>query len=361
MNYKKFTLIFLLLITTFLAFNFFTWKLATQHILERKDGYVTGDLARVGYITNILHKRKNQNNLSKEHFEPNNYNYEKIDMLTLGDSFSNGAGGGLNRYYQDYIATYTNFNILNINKYKKLNDINTILALSNSGWLKKSGVKYVIYESVQRKVVDRLTVNINFNTKYSVDDIEKFYNFNQSKAYSSLTIPKVSFINNGNFKYILYNFLYKFSKNAFISSTHIATTNKKMFSVEPYNKFLFYKKEISSIRKNTSKNLNIVNENLNKLSIVLKRQGIKLIFMPVVNKFDLYSPYITNNTYIKDPFFETFRKLKKKYIFIDTKSILSKELKKDKIDVFYIDDTHWSYKASNVIAKVIKEKLDNYK
>jgi len=357
MNNKKFIVIFLAIIASFVAFNFITWNVATKHILERHNNYITGDLARVGYITNILHKRKNDTNLSKQHFEINNYNFEKLDMLTLGDSFSNGAGGGLNRYYQDYIATNLDFNILNINNYKKNSNINTILILLNSGFLKNAGVKYVLYESTQRKVVDRLTMNIKFDINTSLENINQYYNFGKTKkSQSSLKIPKNYFINNGNFKYIIYNILYNFSDHAFISKTYIAATNQNMFSVKPYNKFIFYKGDLTSIHKNIPKNLKIVNDNLNKLDYKLKQQGIKLIFMPVVGKYDFYSAYIPNNKYPKDPFFDIFRKLKKKYIFIDTKSILSKELKKNKKDIFYADDTHWSYKASKIIAKNILKK-----
>jgi len=358
MNYKKFIQMFLLVIVIFLTFNFLTWNLATKYILERNEGYITGDLARMGYITDVLYKRKNVNNLQKKHFEVENYNFQKTDLITLGDSFSNGAGGGLNRYYQDYVATYLNWNVLNIYKYKKYNDINTILAMLNSGYLNKTGVKYILYEAVQRKVVDRLLVNIDFDTKSSIEKIEKFYDFGKpSKSHSSLQIPKTNFINNGNFKYVLYNFLYHFSNHAFISKVYIEQTIQNISSTKPYNKLLFYKREITSIPKNTEQNLRIVNKNLNRLSKLLNEQGIKLIFMPAVSKLDLYSPLMLDNKYPKDPFFNIFRTLKKDYIFIDTKAILSKELENGTKDVFYADDTHWSYKASDVIVREIKSLL----
>jgi hypothetical protein len=352
MNYKKFTLSFILIIILFVTFNFLTWNLATKHILSRNDDYITGDMARMGYITNIIHKRKNLTNLPKKHFEIKDYNFEKIDMITIGDSFSNGAGGGLNRYYQDYIATYNNLNILNINSYKKENEINTILTLLNSGFLNKIGVRYILLESTQRKVVDRFSSNIKLNIKETINNIEKYYNFGKNiKSQSSLKIPEVSFINNGNFKYLIYNLLYNFSNNAYISKVYIEHTYKDLFSIKPYNKFLFYKKDLTSIHKNSEKNLQEVNTNLNKLDAKLKKQNIELIFMPVVNKFDLYHDYIISNKYPNDPFFKIFKNLKKNYIYVDTKTILSKELNKGVKDLFFCDDLHWSYKASDVIAK----------
>jgi len=77
--------------------------------------------------------------------------------------------------------------------------------------------------------------------------------------------------------------------------------------------------------------------------------------MPAVSKYDLYSKYIINNTYSQDKFFDNFRTMKKDYIFIDTKEILGKELENGVKDIFYCDDTHWSYKASQAIAKYLKD------
>ena len=358
MSYKKFTIIFLSILASFLIFNFAVWNLATKYILERHDGYITGNLARMGYITSILYKRKNRDTLSKKHFEVKDYDYQKVDMLTLGDSFSNGAGGGLNRYYQDYMATYMNWNILNIYKYKKYNEINTLITLLNSGFLKKIGVKYVLYETIKIRAVNRLVANINFNTKNSIKEIEGFYNFGKTKkSNSSLKIPKTGFINNGNFKYIAYKFLYNFSNHAFISKVYIAKTKKSISSIKPYDKFLFYKKELTSISNNSKKNLEIMNDNLNRLASLLGKQGIKLIFMPVVNKLDFYYPLLRDKEYPKDPFFDTLRELHKNYILIDTKAILSKGLKSGVKDIFYYDDTHWSYKASDMVSKDLKSLL----
>jgi hypothetical protein len=73
--------------------------------------------------------------------------------------------------------------------------------------------------------------------------------------------------------------------------------------------------------------------------------------MPAVNKYDLYSDYISDNRQPNDPFFGTIRPLEKNYLFVDTKDILEKELIKGELDIFYSDDTHWSFKASKAIVQ----------
>jgi len=97
-----------------------------------------------------------------------------------------------------------------------------------------------------------------------------------------------------------------------------------------------------------------LNNNLNALSKILKKKNIKLYFMPAVDKYNLYSKYIVNNTYPQSIFFEELRKLPKEYTFIDTKTILLEELKKGVKDIYHSDDTHWSYKASEAIFKKVK-------
>jgi hypothetical protein len=71
--------------------------------------------------------------------------------------------------------------------------------------------------------------------------------------------------------------------------------------------------------------------------------------MPAVDKYNLYRPYITSNKYKESIFFEELSMLDKKYTFINTKEILSDLLGKGIKDIFYADDTHWSYKASEAI------------
>ena len=75
--------------------------------------------------------------------------------------------------------------------------------------------------------------------------------------------------------------------------------------------------------------------------------------MPVVDKYNLYSKYIVSNIYPQSIFFEELRKLPKEYNLIDTKAILAQEIEKSKKDIFYVDDTHWNYKASEVIFNIV--------
>lgn len=358
MKYKNFSAVLFFSLVFFVALNFIIWESATKDILTRKNtDTITGDMSRMGYLPGLNHERVNENNLSKKHM--NYYDFSSnIDMITVGDSFSHGMAGGLNRFYQDYIATYTGLNILNLQQIPaSRNYLETIVMLYNNGELKRSKVKYILVESTQRKIVTRFSIPVDFNADLAQNNILE-ENF-KKVGNDSLQLPQVDFINNGNFKYLAYSFFYNFSPNGFISNVYKVKLQNSFFSIGKGDDLLFYKSDLKAISKNTEENIVEVNENLNKLAELLKKDDIKLIFMPAVAKYDLYRDYIKDKqSYPKDPFFDILRGLKKDYIFIDTKDLLLKELQKGVKDIFYIDDTHWSYKASAIISKDIKEKLE---
>ncbi len=167
---------------------------------------------------------------------------------------------------------------------------------------------------------------------------------------------KVSFINQGNLDCLLYNFLRIFSPNGYFLRTYLVDLSESLFSVENDKKLLFYHHDIAKIANSNDMTISALNKNLNTLAEILKKKNIRLYFMPAVDKYDLYSDYIVNNRYPKSIFFEKLRLLPKKYTFIDSKRILAREVSKGEKDIFYADDTHWSWKASKRIFEEVRFK-----
>ena len=46
------------------------------------------------------------------------------------------------------------------------------------------------------------------------------------------------------------------------------------------------------------------------------------------------------------------------YVFINTKQILREMLAEDEMDVYWQDDTHWSWKAQQRVVDYMMEKLN---
>jgi len=355
-SYKKFVFLMVLFLTLLLFFHVSVWNIYTKYVFPKK--YHIGDLGRLSYKINNLSPKVDKTILAKQHINLDQWNGEKVDILTLGDSFSQGAAGGLNPFYQDYIATYFNQTVMNIQILeKKANYLEMVYLLENSGLLDKINPKAIIIESTERSVLERFSIDHIDTNK--ILEIKLLQQLLRDAKWSDKTLnSQVSFINNININALKYNFLYHYDDNAYTSNCYITTLNKKLFtSKDPYS-LLFYKETINYNDSITSQKVEKLNTNLNSLALKLKKKGIKLYFMPAVDKVNLYSKYIVENKYGQSTFFEQLRPMKKEYELIDTKAILEKEIDRGVMDVFYSDDTHWSYKASEAIVKSLSDFQD---
>jgi len=365
--YKNYSNAFLLIIILFLSFHFLTWTFITKQVRQNDKMIYKGDLTRKIYKIDSVFPRPSffnpkKSNLDKHHISFEDWNGEKADIITIGDSFSNGDTQGLNAFYQDYIATYNNLDVLNIPRVFKtkglfidaFNYIEAIQILNNMGYLDKIKPKYILIESVERYSINRFSKKLNFDLKD-----EQF--FNSLKLLENIHLEEsidnsfFSFLNLNNFKAIRNQILLNFTDEKLISHVYVEKLKNDFFTAKDTDSLLFLREDVDNISLITKEKIKILNDNFNKLSEVLNQKGIKLYFMPVVDKYDLYSKYLINGgSYPKSYFFEYLRELPKKYEVIDTKKILSEALENGEKDIFYSDDTHWSYKASEMIFKKVK-------
>lgn len=331
----------ILAIVIFVLFHFVVWSLYTKQLFTNQNGIVIGDLGRLSYLVDSFVPKKSEQNLPKKHIDFNDY--DDVDILTIGDSFSNGGGGGINNYYQDYIASNQNLNVMNLQPFSE-GLIETIIMLNNNGTLKKMKPKAIILQAVERTVILKLAKDIQWEIELNNDIIRR----NLSQRYVK-SKPNPFFINNINYNSLLYNIFYKYDDNAYFSKTYIADISIDLFTSVRQDRLLFYNEDIQNIPLSNEESIDKLNENLNKLQKILNKLNIKLYFMPVVDKYNLYSKYIIDNKYEKSSFFELLRSRHKDYILIDTKSILRKLTDSGVKDIYYSDDTHWSSKASKEI------------
>jgi hypothetical protein len=131
---SKFVKTFFGFLIVFIIYHLLIWNLYTSKIFDCKP-YSIGDIGRMSYQLDSLHYRLDERILQKHAISYNQYKEGmNIDIITIGDSFSNGGAYGLNPLYQDYLATKTEKNILNI---QNINDqytyIETLNALLENG------------------------------------------------------------------------------------------------------------------------------------------------------------------------------------------------------------------------------------
>lgn len=354
-NYKKFVKLVVLMLMLMVMFHMIVWNIYVSKVNNNSLQYNVGDLSRMSYHLDTIFLRESKINLAKKHINFNDYNKTKIDILTIGDSFSNAGGGGTNPYYQDYIATNNNKEVLNILQIPNTNNyIESIVLLYNTGYLEKLGVKTVLVESVQRLALDRFTKKIDFDLNKNIDIYDTIVNTYDIYHPKEKDKQKISMINNLNFNALLYNIKFQIKGYGKGKSFYIEKLKSNLFTSKVQNELIFHKNDIKMIEAENRNRIKSMNDNFNSLGRLLALKGIKLYFMPVVDKFNLYNNYIISHKYQKSHFFEYLRELPKDYNLIDTKKILTKELEQGVKDIFFSDDTHWNYKASKAIFDKIK-------
>lgn len=321
--------------------NLFVWNFYTKSLF----GNNVGDLARLGYIT-YLQDYRNQKTfvpvgLTRKHIDISNWRNEKIDVVTIGDSFSNT---NMDYCYQDYLSSLRNMNVLNIRPYKNNKLMETLIVLINSGYLDKIKPDYIIVESIERYCIPMFARQIDFSLTDSISNVENYY---RKKALNE-GISEVQMINSGNLKFLLYSFLYNYSDRAFFSPVYRKKLAIAAFSTKK-QELLFWHEDVKNNSMVTHDTMKALNDNFIKASTKLMQNKIRLYFMPVVNKFTFYQDYILENKHSPSMFFEKIRKLDKNYEIIDTEAILQKSLRNGLQDIFFADDTHWTWKAEKAV------------
>lgn len=329
----------------FVLVNWIIWKCWTEQLLSPR--FLGGDLTRLGYIAGIKKPRLNTVDLPAQHVEMKDFRGGRVDMVTVGDSFSIGGGDGRNRYYQDYIASINGMSVLNVPTYKFSSigamPVSTLAVLYNSGFLDRVKPRYVLLQTVERYAVTRLVSQFGFDETAPLAEIEQYY---RKPPAAGAINQGLTFINEGNFKVLYYRLMYNFSEHAFRKLVIKTEMNKALFSGPRGATLLVHGDDVQQIPHVTVKNIRILNDNLNRIALLLREKGIELVFMPVVDKLNLYRPYLKKNNYPRSIFFEELRKLPHEYRLIDTKAILAAELAKGELDLFHQDDTHWTWKAA---------------
>ncbi|MFC0777324.1 hypothetical protein [Flavobacterium sp. HJSW_4] len=308
------------------------------------------DLLRLGYIPNMdkgymgildSNKKVKLESLSKT-------KSKEFKILTIGDSFSNRDSIG----YNDILAE--NFSVLNADNFKAENQIQAIFKLINGDFFSTYKIDYVILQNIERNIIYNAE-SADLNRKMAISEI--------------YALNKDNHLRHQNHDYELFSkttLKFPFSLlKFFINKNYLS--NNKVFNLElndnnlfsnNSNKLLFLNRDLYSLERNNSLNkVEKLNDRLNFLAKKLEQKNVKLIVLPAPDKYDMYYSYIADKTNFTKPiFFENLKKLKKDYIYIDSKELLSKNMESKK-DMYYFADTHWSPVAAKLIADEIKERI----
>lgn len=321
-----------------------------------------GDLFRIGYLfqndsynkdllfKDAILKKKCYKYISEIDLSKNH----KSDFFVIGDSFSEMGNVG----YKNYLGYFYNKSVIQSDRFVSENPIEGLYNLINSDFFDHIKTDYVILQNVEREVADR-SINLNRNNALSIDSLNKYIDKRIAKHEEKESHQKKDkkitdkFFSRDIIRFPMYNFNFMFDDNAFVSDVYKIKLNASLFSANT-NDLLCFKDDIKVLKLNNDLNcIKTINDVFNDLAMKLKQKNIKLIVMVSPDKYDIYYDYFLDKAkYEKPTFYTTFSTMKKDYIYIDSKTVLGNAIKKEK-DIYYFDDSHWSPKASKLIADEI--------
>ena len=339
MTSKKYVVCIVSVLYMYMIINLALWHGTVKNIFQQGDLNRMGSMATASPLTEDVH-------YPKHHTKLDNYlasgKTESFDVLTLGDSFSNGAGRS---YYQDYLVNQ--YGIKVINAYVTNHCLRDLYILLNAGIIDEIKPLVIILESVARNVQERL--GKTFITRESETERYSVQQFSKPTAVkvSEGLIPSVMF--QANVKYLtnkLYHFYYP---QQLSDEVYIAKLDRNFFTNSGQeNTLLYIYKDFKFLKE--ALNAEMMKQNLNTAARLLKAKGIKLVFFAAADKYDLYYPYIIDKKgRPENPFFQKMRGVQgKEYIYIDTITPLREALARGEQDVYWLSDTHWSHKGIKI-------------
>ncbi len=277
-----------------------------------------------------------------------------IDLLTIGDSFSQQGGYG----YQNMTYSMRPLDIVNIDAshFRLDNPIQVLASLANGNFFDTIKPRFIILESIERRFAWR-SLSIDHTAIVNRENFDLMYGRHpplDENAHGTVGLDYFSDIT----KYFAYNLMHQVDPKAFFSQVYDMRLTRRMFSARP-DRLLFFHEDIANLRFGAREYTARLNAELNVIAEKLAARNITLIVLPGPDKYDLYSGYIEKNTLPVNEFFNNMRLENKKYEYIDTKALLLPILSAGVLDVYFADDTHWSPVCSKIIAAEVLRRIDD--
>lgn len=362
MKHKTYAIVLISCFFAFFLANAFLWNLEVKNEFSEHHGH--GDLQRLGnlpYVASITEPISYE----KTHTEFSDYlasgEQGTFDILTIGDSFSNGAGGN---YYQDELESYYHASVLNVPHYD-YQGLEILHMLDTFGYLDRIQPKVIIIESVERNVQSRYGVPQAKSPSQSKAGFRSTMLRKPSAEAESLKqgsfLPGIMV--KANLQYLETKFRPQPSSYRLSKSTDFVRLTSSAFTAENREDMLIFFHDDMEYQRNPI-NTDAVNNHMNQAAKAMQQKGILLIFLVCPDKFDVYYPQLSapdKARWPENPFFDEMNIKQKEYIFIDSRKLLREAVASGEKDVYWSDDMHWSWKASKIVCAEIMRQLETTK
>ena len=260
----------------------------------------------------------------------------KVDVLTVGDSFSQFSNTG----YQNYLAI-KGVDIANFARYYMFNPVQKVADLLRFGYVDSTNVKLIMLEVGERRLTEHFgavafdNVSMRQAPKKNVVKDNGKWSLSRTRDY-------------------LY---YRLNVNN-INPVLTASLDRCFFSSEQPRKLYFYRDEIEQGVSISEQEAIKIKKKLEELNVLAKESGVEVMMIVPPDKYDVYQAYITDNPYPR----KTINEDLEQWIGDCPDIVLLKEsieplVDKGEKDVYLFNDTHWSFKAQQAAAEQIYRRL----
>lgn len=132
---------------------------------------------------------------------------------------------------------------------------------------------------------------------------------------------------------------------------------KQCFSCEGAEEDLyFYHEDLMMINEETRER---GKQKLDTLLALAKKRGLKFVFLVPSDKYTLYKQFATDNPFESNGQLDYYVEYNENDMFLNCKELLAPYVRSGVKDLYKCNDTHWSIKASSIVATELKRRLDN--
>ena len=302
---------------------------------------LAGDLGRLAYIPfGMEYDLMIEDREMKDTLFPTINSTEALkaihaNVLTVGDSFSQQGTGG----YQNYLPG-EDVTVANCNRRLYDNPIQYAYNILDMGIVDSTNIDVMVVEVGERDVEYRIQ---NFSTT-KVEKPDPPSDESKSNDWSILRARD----------FLMYRFGGK-------SPVYVVDLDMDFFESDNPRKLYFYNADILNGVSISDPVRTKIKEVYNLLTQMAKNRGIELILLIPVDKYDLYQTHIVNNPYPPKTYNEDILE-----IFGETPNILLCKyclmplIDKGEKDVFLYTNTHWTYKASEMVGIELSKRVKNF-
>ncbi|GHT48555.1 hypothetical protein AGMMS49982_00030 [Bacteroidia bacterium] len=307
---------------------------------------MTGDLGRMGEIPfDRDYGRTLINNYLSNNYTvnyTNDKNYRNYTIFSFGDSFSDAEIAG----YQNYIGHILGDSVLNVRK-SGVDAARLAVGLLNAGFFDAKKTKFVVIQRVERHLIDAL-LHLDFDKISSKGEVTE-NSFAKRPIADGDTIGYRAFNFGRISNWVKLKIGWTKVKEAQLG---INAFSQK----ERGNKLYFYQDDLNFARYQPHE-IEQAKANLIRLHEKFAEKGVCLIYVVAADKYDVYSEFIVNNPYPENHTLDYFSDLSQENWFLNTKDLLQPKVREGCLDVYKINDTHWSYIGHRLVAEEIVRRM----